>query len=235
MGVSAAPLLDALSQRLAALAPHQIAIELVVRESELLLVGLPGPHPGGRRLLDNRAGNPQMTRQLSHVVFYKVTERQQIDSPVAVLGEIAERQLRTVAGAQDEVPVASCEVVERRHAETRFDVVQRQVAVIARRLLSQSRGEAVKNRVETDLAMLEMEGLDQQFGVLPIARIGVDRHGHREVVVAKRSASQDRHRTGVDSSGQTEDESLATRRLNLGAQPVDQAFGEIFGVHRDDS
>ena len=93
----------------------------------------PEPEPGARRLLDDRpAGTPSAARQRRTSLFRSVADRQQVDRAVAVLREVADRELAAVAGAGDQVVQRVRDEVQRRHPQPRLHVRQRQLRLRAR-------------------------------------------------------------------------------------------------------
>ena len=62
----------------------QGCVQLRVRHTHLIFVGLPLPEPGAGSALDDRIGHANVTRQVAYLVFEEAGDREQINSSIAV-------------------------------------------------------------------------------------------------------------------------------------------------------
>ena len=96
---------------------RDVAVKFLVCQAHLPLIGLAAPQAGRWGLADYSFGYAEVFRQLTDLALEQISQRQDIDSGVAVLGAVPDRDLAPVACADNKIMEAVGEVVEGGHPQ----------------------------------------------------------------------------------------------------------------------
>ena len=200
------------------------------------------PALGARRMI--ASGIAELLREGAHLALDEVGERQQVDAAVAVLGEVAHRQLRAVAGAGDEVVQAVGDVVERRHPQPRLQVRERhaRARIVVRLFAVNRRGQRVERRLERrDQRVVGAAQIDphdrraevrgDEHRVALVLGIAVARHDHGDDGAGRGELRETQHHGRIDAAAQPDREAPGARLVHAFAHPARGALGSAHGGH----
>ena len=212
----------------------EVILEIAVRKPHIGLVGLAQPQPGARRLLENRRGDLERPRQRLDLALQERADRQHVRPPVAVLREVANRELAAVAGSGDELVERIRHEVQRRHAQPRLHVHERQLHLRVARLGPRRRlvrwkaherhpeigQQPVVGGGQIDPDGRDVEMIRDQPRVGFVARVAVARHQDADHLARRRHLAQPGHDGRIEPATEADHESVRAGERQMLAQPL---------------
>src|SRR3990172_4426368 len=98
------------------------AVELLVRDSKLPFIRLPGPQARGGRPVDDRIWYPEVPRHRADLGFVQIADGKEVHAPVAVAGEVSAEDLALVPRPHDEAVLGVRDIVQDNHPAPRAEV-----------------------------------------------------------------------------------------------------------------